>query len=247
MSWLRRVVVAVLSVAVLVVPTAPATAQTTRTPSVECSDTYFQDDRRLGPSALPKRGIVGMQLIGYRRTGGLTTQQFLDTYWDPAASWWRYPPSDGYLIGPGGRPLITRTSLAPGQLMDRYGSEFGQFLAPMGTPYASRAIPPQSLVSTPAGYCNYRAYRVLRPFTVDSGPIASWFAQPGFGWQYQLKTGHVPGAPSPLTVKWLLENGYLLRIAGPPQSLRERGLPPADRAPSVEDRDQRGKLLSTIG
>jgi hypothetical protein len=216
MTWLRHLATVVLTVAALVVPVTPAAAVTT----TECSATTYQNDPRLGPEVLPDQGPVGRQLLGYRRTGSLPQQQFFDQYWDSTANWWRYPPADGYVIGPGGKPLIFRATLADGQLIDRYGSEYGQYLAPIGSPYASRSIPPQSLVSTPATYCNYRAYRVRKPFTVDSGPIAPWFGQPGFGWQYQLRTEHVPGAPSPLNVKWLLENGYLERIIGPPQGAR---------------------------
>lgn len=199
--------------------------------STECSATFHLGDRRFGPETLPTRGVVGAGLFGYRRTGSLSPQQFLDKYWDPAATWWKYPPLDGYLLDPQGKPIILQSKLRPGQLVDRYGSEFGQFLAPLGTPYTARAIPPQSLVSTPAGYCNYRGYKVLKPFTVDSGPIAPWFEQTGYGWQYVLKSSLVPGAPSPLTVKWLLENGYLQRVIGPPQTFAESLLPPLDRAP----------------
>jgi len=244
MNWLRRWTVALVGVGMVLV-SAPAGAvaagepayQATASPTTECSAAYFHDDRRLGPAVLPKLGAVGVQLIGYRRTGGLPPQRFLDTYYDPSANGgqggWRYPPADGYVIGPDGRPLVKPSTLVVGQRIDRYGSEFGQFLAPLGSPYASRSIPPQSLVSSPAEYCNYRAYRVLKPFTVDSGPIAPWFAQPGRGWQYQLKTAHIPGAPSPLNVKWLLDNGYLQRVSGPPQAMAERDLPAADRALST--------------
>ncbi|RSM90441.1 DUF4237 domain-containing protein [Kibdelosporangium aridum] len=232
MTWLRHLAIVVLTVAALVVPVTPAAAVT----STECSATHFQDDPRLGPEVLPDRGAVGRQLFGYQRTGHLSQQQFFDRYWDSAANWWRYPPADGYVIGPDGKPLIFRTKLVNGQLIDRYGSEFGQYLAPIGSPYASRSIPPQSLVSTPAAYCNYRAYRVTRSFTVDSGPIAPWFAQPGHGWQYQLKTEHVPGAPSPLNVKWLLDNGYLERVIGPPQGARY--------APSALGADEEKFLLA---
>ncbi|MFC0625332.1 TNT domain-containing protein [Kribbella deserti] len=211
---------------------APTSAQSSaQTPANECSATFHLGDRRFGPEILPKRGVVAAGLIGYRRTGSLSPQQFLDKYWDSAAAWWKYPPLDGYLLDRQGKPIIVPSKLRPGQLVDRYGSEFGQFLAPIGTPYTARAIPPQSLVSTPAGYCNYRAYKVLKPFTVDSGPIAPWFEQTGYGWQYVLKSSNIPGAPSPLTIKWLLENGYLQRVIGPPQTFAESLVPPLDRAP----------------
>ncbi|SDD79970.1 TNT domain-containing protein [Actinokineospora iranica] len=234
-SWPIRSLLAVVGAVALLAPTTvTAQAQPSAGRLTECSQTHTLDDPRFGPRVLPKRGVVGEQLVGYRRTGKLTPRRFLETYYDSAANGgqgsWRYPPADGYLLSPEGTPVIIPTRLAPGRLLDRYGSEYGQFLAPKGSSYASRSIPPQSLVSTPAAYCNYRAYEVLRPFVVDSGPIAPWFAQPGGGWQYQLKAAHIPGAPSPLNVKWLLDNGFLKRIIGPPQTRAERDLPTFDRA-----------------
>jgi hypothetical protein len=80
-------------------------------------------------------------------------------------------------------------------------------------PYALRSIPPQSLDGTPAAGCNYHVYRVLKPLEVHAGPIAPWFAQPGWGEQYQLDGSLVPGAPAALNVLWLVNNGYLKRLA----------------------------------
>ncbi|MFD0331805.1 TNT domain-containing protein [Streptacidiphilus monticola] len=99
--------------------------------------------------------------------------------------------------GAGHRPLRQRVRLLP-----RTG----------GPPYALRAIPPQSLDGQPAAGCNYHDYRVLRPFSVDAGPIAPWFDQPGLGWQYQLDSALVPGSPARLNVLWLVQNGYLERL-----------------------------------
>jgi hypothetical protein len=96
--------------------------------------------------------------------------------------------------------------------IDRYGSEFGGFLAPAGLPYTMRSIPPSNLVGIPAAACNYHLYEVLRPFDVYSGPIAAWFFQLGGGLQYQLNGLLVPGAPTRLTVMWLVDNGYLGRL-----------------------------------
>jgi Tuberculosis necrotizing toxin len=211
---------------------APATARPAPERSVrtECSADFHLDDPRFGPKTLPNGGLVGLELINYRRTGRLSPQQLLDKYWDPVTAWWIYPPKDGYLLDRNGDPIIIPTTLRAGQLIDRYGSEYGQFLAPIGSSYSSRSIPPQSLVSTPAAHCNYRAFKVLKPFTVDSGPIAPWFEQQGYGWQYVLKSEHVPGAPSPLTIKWLMDNGYLKRVVGPPSALSARNQLPEDRA-----------------
>ncbi|GAA2151259.1 hypothetical protein GCM10009760_46430 [Kitasatospora kazusensis] len=200
-------------------PTAPTAAQSaaaTRadvTPADECSTATFQNDARLGPEQLPTRGPVGRELWGYQRTGGLPVQSFLATYYDSAAGSWKYPPSNGYVLLPDGQPLEIQQTLQPGQRIDRFGSEYGSFLAPEGISYGSRSIPPQSLVSTPAATCNYHDYQVLKPFTVDAGPIAPWFGQPGYGWQYQLDATLLPGSPTRLNVMWLIDNGYLSRVA----------------------------------
>ena len=190
---------------------------TPSTPAGQCSEANFNGDARLGPRDLPTTGPVGLELTGYNRLAGLTPDQFIATYWDPTAfggqGGWRYPPSNGFLIGPGGQPIEVPIPLHAGQQVDRYGSEFGQFLAPTGIPYAQRAIPPQSLdnTSTPAT-CNYRAYKVLKDFRVEGGPIAPAFGQPGKGVQYLLLGSLVPGAPAQLNILWLVDNGYLQRL-----------------------------------
>ena len=119
---------------------------------------------------------------------------------------------DGYLLGPTGQPIEHVAPLQPGELVDRFGSEFGGFLAPEGTPYAERALPPMSLDVFDVNYtCNYHEYRVTKRFAAEEGPIAPGFGQPGHGVQIQLVGALVPGAPSRLNVMWLLANGYLVR------------------------------------
>jgi hypothetical protein len=196
--------------------TAGASVAAAANPADSCSSDFFAGDPRLGPKKLPERGAVGAELFGYHRTGGLRASEFLATYYNPAANGgsggWTYPPDNGYVIAPDGQPLEFQLTLPPGSDMDRFGSEYGSFLATAGLPYAARSIPPQSLDSNPAASCNYHDYQVLKPFTVDAGPIAPWFAQPGGGLQYQLDSTLVPGSPSRLNVMWLVANGYLERI-----------------------------------
>jgi hypothetical protein len=178
----------------------------------QCSTAYFDGDARLGPALLPLIGTVGREVAGYRRTGGLRAARFLARYYNSASGSWIYPPDNGYVTGPGGQPEEGRLQLFVGQDIDRFGSVFGSFLAPAGVPYSARSIPPQSLDSTPAGGCNYHDYQVTKSFTVDAGPIAPWFGQPGGGTQFQLDGSLVPGAPAALNVMWLLSNGYLTEI-----------------------------------
>jgi hypothetical protein len=211
---IRRIGFALAACLLLLAGTATSAAAAA--PTSTCSAAFFQSDRRLGPDVLPTRGEVGRELRGYQRTGTLTVPQFLGTYWDPAANGGQggfiFPPAFGYVIGADGQPEVTEERLHPGEHIDRFGSEFGAFLAPEGLAYAARSIPPQSLDSTPPEGCNYHEYRVAHSFTVDAGPIAPWFAQPGGGEQFQLVAGLVPGAPAPLNVMWLVNNGFLARL-----------------------------------
>ncbi len=210
---------AALLAGTMAIGAAPASAApvsvrvTAATPLDQCSTEAFHGDPRLGPDQLPVLGRVGRELWGYRRTGGQPEQSFLATYYDSAAGSWKYPPSNGYVLNPDGQPIEFQQTLQPGQRIDRFGSEYGSFLAPEGLPYANRSIPPASLDSNPAGPCNYHDYQVLKPFKVDAGPIAPWFGQPGYGWQFQLDTALIQNGPARLNVLWLIDNGYLSRVA----------------------------------
>ena len=179
------------------------------TPLDQCSTAYYAGDPLLGPARLPVFGAVGAQLAGYQRTGPQSPTRFLAEYRN--SSGWIYPPDNGYMVV-GDVPLEWTETLQPGEDIDRYGGVYGSFLAPAGTPYAERAIPPSSLDSTPAAGCGYHDYQVLRPFNVDCGPIAAWFDQPGGGLQFQLDGNLVPGAPAQLNVLWLLDNRYLAEV-----------------------------------
>ncbi|MEP7026572.1 MAG: glycohydrolase toxin TNT-related protein, partial [Actinomycetota bacterium] len=119
-----------------------------------CSSGFFLGNALLGPARLPLLGEVGAELWGYRRTGDLTVHRFLSTYYDPTANAgqgsWIYPPDNGYVIGRDGQPEESQRTLRVSQVVDRYGSEFGSFLAPGGAPYSARSIPPQNLDAAPA-------------------------------------------------------------------------------------------------
>jgi len=206
---MRRFVAVLAGLLLVLVAPVPAAQATSLT---ECSAALYAGDQRLGPAELPVAGRVGVQLLGYSRTGYEPVEEFLDTYYDSDAGSWRYPPADGYVLQPDGQPVKWTQTLSRGQRIDRYGSEFGGFLAPAGLPYTMRSIPPSNLVGVPAAGCNYHLYQVLRPFDVRSGPIAAWFFQFGGGLQYQLDGQLVPGAPARLTVMWLVDNGYLGRV-----------------------------------
>ncbi|MGW4178596.1 TNT domain-containing protein [Streptomyces sp. G9] len=174
----------------------------------------FRGDARLGPKWLPNKRLapVGPLLNGYQRTGDLTPKDFLKKYWEGPADTgsWKYPPNDGFAEVNGEidkEPVELRT----GQRLDRFGSEYGGYLAPAGDAYAERALPPQNLNTRDADTpCDYRVYKVAKPFWVWQGSIAPWFEQPGGGQQIKLDAVFLePGAGQRLNVKWLLDNGYL--------------------------------------
>ncbi len=180
-----------------------------------CSTADYQDDARLGPKRLPNSGPLRMVLKGYNRFDGMTAKAYLAKYYDDAGKTWRYPPQGGYQITPEGSPVKMQLTLFAGQRIDRFGSEFGGYLSPEGTPYSARGIPPQSLdnTTTPAA-CNYSRYKVLKDVPVYSGPIAPALGQPGFGLQYVLDATIFPGNPQGFNVGYLVTNGFLERVTG---------------------------------
>ncbi len=100
-------------------------AQLSRQVTSTCSADFSEGDRRLGPATLPNSGTVGWELKGYKRTGGLTSAEFLAQYYDASANSWIYPPQNGYQVRADGSPIIWRKTLAVGRELDRFGSEYG--------------------------------------------------------------------------------------------------------------------------
>ncbi|HEY3504030.1 MAG TPA: TNT domain-containing protein [Actinocatenispora sp.] len=212
----RLLAAAAVATALAAAPLAPATAHPTHgagcrpgTPaSAPPTQRYLDDHEYLGPEPLPHRRPVGPLLHGYRRLGGLAETTFTARYRD--GDRWVYPPADGFLVRDG-RPVKHREEMVPGERIDRFGYAGGAYLAPTGTPFAQRALPPQNL-NTPADtpQSNYHEYCVAKTFDVDAGPIAPWFGQPGRGRQFKLDPGYLPAAGTALSVTWLLAHGYLV-------------------------------------
>lgn len=191
-----------------------------RVPPQVCGPPYVANDPRLGPMLLPRTGYLGSLLRGYVALGGIAPTRFIDRYWDLTAmpAGWRYPQDQGFAHEDGyanAKPIRSRVTLDAGLTVDRFGSEFGSYLAPGGTAIGGRALPPDSLntrADDPSHLCNYHLYRVIRGFDVTGGPSAPAFQQPGRTRQYVLTAAYVPGAPaSGFNVRWLVDNGYLAR------------------------------------
>lgn len=85
--------------------------------------------------------------------------------------------------------------LMPGMEIDRFGSGFGKYFSPKGTPMNMRALPPGNLG-------DYNAFRVVKPFEVQSSTIAPAFGQTGLGKQFL----------SPVNMNTLLKRGIIVPI-----------------------------------
>ncbi|GLX01705.1 TNT domain-containing protein [Microtetraspora sp. NBRC 16547] len=199
----------------------PVVAQAPSTVGQLCGPPYVQGNPNLGPLYLPRDGWIARILKGYAPLGGLAPMTFIYRYWNDSANGWRYPQDFGFAHAGGytnSRPLNSSEVLPVGTKLDRFGGEGGAFLAPYGTPYVRRSLPPSNLNTfsgDPQHLCNYHAYEVVKAFTVDSGPAASAFQQKGVGTQYHLLSKHLPEAPqtsAELPVSWLVDNGYLKRL-----------------------------------
>ena len=174
-----------------------------------CSAAFYNGDFRLGPAHLATAGPVAELLRGYDRLGGMTSSAFLGTFWNTSKKDWNYPPQEGYVLNEFNKAQKFIVRMTPGLRMDRFGRESGGFLSPYGQPFDLRALAPWSLDGPD---CGYHAYLVLREFRVEAGPVARWFRQPGYGFQYVLSPVLVPHSPAKLSVRWLVNHGYLRRL-----------------------------------
>ncbi|MEU7979041.1 TNT domain-containing protein [Micromonospora sp. NPDC049081] len=200
-------------------PDTPGLCRPGLPPDAPQTTRFYDDNRLLGPAVLPTQSPVGPLLAGYRRFGAQSESQWISNYTlNGAGTTLVFPPENGFFLGPDGKPVKQRQTMLPGYRLDRFGFTGGAFLAPLGTPFNSRSLAPQSLntpptppATTPAApLANYHTYCVLKPFDVDSGPIAPWFAQPGMGTQFQLNPEYVPQAGKLLTVQWLLDHHVIV-------------------------------------
>ncbi|EJT78470.1 hypothetical protein GGTG_03570 [Gaeumannomyces tritici R3-111a-1] len=153
------------------------------------AEIYLCGDRRLGPLELPTGIRLGTITATYDRLGGMCPGRFLETWYDSEAKSWRYPPQDGFSLDDGGHAIKGNMTIKEGTLLDRFGHEGGRFVSPAAAPYMQRSLPPENLGT--AGDATfpyqYHVYRVIRAFTVEAGPIAEGFGQPGQGVQYRMQ------------------------------------------------------------
>ncbi|EAA32845.1 hypothetical protein GE21DRAFT_5460 [Neurospora crassa] len=165
------------------------------------SATYICGDSRLGPVVLPQFFLPLDPILDiYDRFGGLCPGAFLEKWFNQTGSgWWDYPPQNGFSVDDEGNIIAANLTLQTGTFVDRFGSEYGSFLAPAAAPYLQRSLPPSNLNGDAKFPWNYHVYSVIKPFAVLAGPIAPWFGQPGQGVQYQTYEN----------VATLIADGYL--------------------------------------
>ena len=109
-------------------------------------------------------------LRGWDPAGGLSWQDFEARFGTPQSRIW--PGNDGFPAGYVPQPA----HLPEGTIIDRFGSVYGQYLAPDGTAFADRALMPESVGG------NYNRYMVtgepLPPgWRIVEGPVEPWFGQ----------------------------------------------------------------------
>ncbi|KAL0958123.1 hypothetical protein HGRIS_000292 [Hohenbuehelia grisea] len=174
-----------------------------------CEGTRFSDnklylcgDQRLGPANLPG-GPLTKIVASWMRFGELCPGEYIKK-WTDAQGNWKYPPQDGFKLTASGKPMSKEETLKVGTVLDRFGHEGGSYLAPGGTPYSQRALPPSNLspIKTPADIV-YHKYEVAKPLPALSGPAAPWFGQKGEGMQYKVAE----------KIADLVSKGYLRRLS----------------------------------
>ena len=107
---------------------------------------------------------------GWDPTGAMPWDDFASQFGAPGAR--NYPLNDGFPPGYVPQPA----QLPEGAIIDRFGSEYGRYLAPDGTPFADRALAPESVGG------DYNRYMVtgesLPPgWQIVEGPVEPFYGQ----------------------------------------------------------------------
>ncbi|MFC9432327.1 TNT domain-containing protein [Nocardia sp. NPDC057030] len=132
----------------------------------------------------------------------LTDAEYVAKYGSPGN--WKYPGAD-YAV-PGTKVDV---DLPAGTKIDRYGSEYGSWLSPEGTPLTARSLPPDTLATKA-----YNTYEVapgarLPPgWSIEQSKVATWFGEEGGGIQYRILKSKSPEVDG--SVQDLIDCGYLI-------------------------------------
>ncbi|KAE8376055.1 hypothetical protein BDV26DRAFT_294471 [Aspergillus bertholletiae] len=159
-------------------------------PSTGTSDALCSN-KFLGPKVLTAASDPEWSEMfkGYHQLGSYCPTTFLQKF-VPDGQQYVYPEKDGALLDSVGVPVTTEYTLEAGIELDRFGTQYGGYLAPKGTPFSWRSIPPSNLNKYPnSTEYNYWVWKVKETFNVTGGPIAPFFGQPGYGLQFYHAAG----------------------------------------------------------
>ncbi len=146
-------------------------------------------------AGLPVRSLVEggapeALVRGWDPTGGMPWEEFGPRFGTPESRIW--PENDGFPPGYQPQPV----HLPEGTIIDRFGPETGRYLAPDLTPFADRALTPES------AFAPYNRYEVTgEPLPPDwhivAGPVEPWYGQ----------------TPSPGTVQYMIVGPDGVRVS----------------------------------
>ncbi len=88
-----------------------------------------------------------------------------------------WPPNDGAVTG-----TEKNIFLGEGYRFDRFGSNYGRFVSPVGTPYSMMSLAPGTEIQP------YRVFEVVKPIRAQGAITSGWFGEPGGGSQFKLES-----------------------------------------------------------
>jgi uncharacterized protein YukE len=135
------------------------------------------------PAEVVTEGGAPLAVVhGWDPLGGMSSDDFASHFGTPETRVW--PGNEGFPAGYEPQPA----HLPAGTIIDRFGSEFGRYLAPDGASFGDRALPPESVGG------DYNRYMVtgeaLPPgWRIVEGPLEPFYGQ----------------TPSPGTLQYMIE------------------------------------------
>lgn len=166
-----------------------------------------------GPNDDPEPRLATEVFSDANPYGNLTKEQFEEQFVDDRG-WFRYPddtdPAKPYAIPGTVRELsgeLLQTQLN-GAVLDRIGHPGGAWLAPAGTPYGERALPPDSLQKPYHVYVVHAENPLPVGWTIEESKATPWFGHSGGGLQYRV----IAPTGESGSIEELLDSGFLSEV-----------------------------------